>query len=35
MMKNEQLPRKVVSNIFALFCKGAVLSAQDLNESRN
>lgn len=35
MMKSEALPRKLVSNIFALFCKDSPLSAVDVNMSRN
>lgn len=34
MMKNDVLPRKLVNNIFAMFCKDANLSAADLNVSR-
>ncbi|OBR46976.1 hypothetical protein [Paraburkholderia tropica] len=34
MMKNEVFPRKLVSNIFTLFCRGTSLNAADLNMSR-
>jgi hypothetical protein len=34
MMKSEVFPRKLVSNIFALFCKDSSLNAVELNMSR-
>ena len=34
MMKSEVFPRKLVSNIFGLFCKDTSLNAVDLNMSR-
>ncbi|CAG4892690.1 hypothetical protein R52603_01477 [Paraburkholderia saeva] len=34
MMKNDSLPRKVVSNIFAMFCTGANPTPADLNMTR-
>lgn len=35
MMKTEVFPRKLVANIFALFCKGSSLKAADLNMGRD
>lgn len=35
MMKSEAFPRKLVVNIFALFCKGSSLNAGDLNMRRD
>jgi hypothetical protein len=35
MMKIEVFPRKLVANIFALFCTGSSLKAADLNMSRD
>jgi len=35
MMKSEVLPRKLVSNVFSLFCKDASLTAADLNMNRD
>ena len=35
MMKTEVFPRKLVANIFALFCKGSSLKPADLNMSRD
>jgi hypothetical protein len=34
MMKSGAFPRKLVSNVFALFCKDSSLNAADLNMSR-
>jgi len=35
MMKTEVFPRKLVANIFVLFCKGSSLKPADLNMSRD
>ncbi|MDP9651638.1 hypothetical protein [Paraburkholderia caledonica] len=35
MMKTDALPRQLISNIFAVFCKGSSLSQADLNMSRD
>ncbi|CAB3804415.1 hypothetical protein LMG28614_06029 [Paraburkholderia ultramafica] len=35
MIKSEALPRKLVNNIFALFCENSSLSPADLNMSRH
>lgn len=35
MMKSEAFPRKLVENVFKLFCENVSLKAADLNMSRN